>query len=221
MTTRGRSGVRADRAYSYSKLEVFAAHVRQHLGVSPDRAVDPLELFEDLHKISLQRANCHPLPLGYGVVPLEDSEGYARYDRARDVVEIIASERTYEWLVRKHPRGAYFVAHELGHCILHTDQLVRLAMMPTNQQAAFHRGRQSHEAYYDTEWQANAFASALLMPARGIAAVENVNRKLSVSLLVNRFGVSREAAGYRLELYQRRKTDLLRALRSLEGAVDK
>jgi hypothetical protein len=210
MTTRGRSGVRADRACSYSKLEASAARVRQHLGVSPDQAIDPLEVFEDLHKISLQRANRQPLPLGYGVVRLEDSEGYARYDRACDVIEILASERTYGWLVQRHPRGAYFVAHELGHCILHTDQLVRLAMMPTNQQAAFHRGRENHEAYYDTEWQANAFASALLMPARGIAAIEHVNRELSVPLIVDRFGVSREAAGYRLELYKRRKTDLLR-----------
>lgn len=221
MTTKGRSGVRADRAYSYSKLEALAAHVRQHLGVPPDQAIEPLELFEDLHKISLQRANRQRLPLGYGVVRLEDSEGYARYDRAREVIEIIASERTYEWLMQRHPRGAYFVAHELGHCILHTDQLVRLAMMPTNQQAAFHRGRQSHEAYYDTEWQANAFASALLMPAGGIAAVEHVNRTLSVSLLVNQFGVSREAAGYRLELYKRKRTDLLGALSSFKGAVDR
>jgi len=217
MATRGRSGVRADRGYSYSKLEASAALVRQHLGVPSDQAIDPLELFEDLHKISLQRAHRQPVPLGYGVVRLEDSEGYARYDRARDVVEILASERTYERLVQKHPRGAYFVAHELGHCILHTDQLVRLAMMPTKQQAAFHRGRESHEAYYDTEWQANAFASALLMPARGIATIEQVNRELSVPLIVDRFGVSREAAGYRLELYKRKKTELLRTLSLFKG----
>ena len=217
MTTRGRSGARADRGYSYSKLEASAAHVRQHFGVSPDQAIDPLELFEDLHKISLRRSNRQPLSLGYGVVRLEDSEGYARYDRVRDVIEILASETTYEWLVRKHPRGAYFVAHELGHCILHADQLVRLAMMPTKQQAAFHRGRESHEAYHDTEWQANAFASALLMPASGLATIEHVNHELSVPLIVNQFGVSREAAGYRLALYKRKKTDLLRALSSLRG----
>ena len=213
--------MRADRAYSYSKLEASAAYVRQHLNVSPEQAIEPLRLFEDLHKISLQRANRKPLPLGYGVVALEDSEGYARYDDARDVIEILASEQTYEWLKQGHPRGAYFVAHELGHCILHTDQLVRLAKMPTKQQAAFHRGRQDHEAYYDTEWQANAFASALLMPARGIASIERVDRKLSVSLIVKRFGVSREAAGYRLELYSKRKNDLL-ALGSLDkGTVDR
>ena len=81
--------------------------------------------------------------------------------------------------------------------------------MPTKQQAAFHRGRQDHKAYTDTEWQANAFASALLMPVRGMVALERLKGKLTVSLIVDRFGVSREAAGYRLELYGKRKVELL------------
>ena len=115
MTTRGCSGVQADRASSYSKLEVAAAHVRRCLGVSSEQAIDPLQLFEDLHEISLNRANRESLPLSYGVVALENSEGYTRYDRIRNVMEIIASEQTYEWLEDGHPRGAYFVAHELGH----------------------------------------------------------------------------------------------------------
>lgn len=207
--TRGLSGVRADGSWSYRRLEGLAAHVREQLNLRADEAVDPLELFEDLHEISIRRSNGVEIPLRGGVISLEDSEGYTRFDGGRDVLEILASERTYEWLEQGHPRAGYFVVHELGHCVLHTDQLVRLARMPTEQQAAFHRGRQGHRACDDTEWQANAFASALLMPAQGVAALERQNGGLTVSMIVERFRVSREAANYRLDLFTARRSELL------------
>jgi hypothetical protein len=207
--TRGLSGVRADGSWSYRRLEGLAAHVREQLDLRADEAIDPLELFEDLHEISISRSNGVEIPLRGGVISLEDSEGYTRFDGGRDVLEILASERTYEWLEQGHPRAGYFVVHELGHCILHTDQLVRLARMPTEQQAAFHRGRQGHRACDDTEWQANAFASALLMPAQGVAALERQNGGLTVSMIVEGFRVSREAANYRLDLFTARRRELL------------
>ena len=157
----GLSGVRADQRYSYSKLEAVAASVRQKLQFPPEEAIDPLQLFEDLHELSIRRTNGATIPLRSGVIALEDSEGYAHYDHEREVIEVLAAELTYHWLENRNPRATYFVVHELGHCILHTDQLVRLAQIPTKQQAAFHRGREAHKAYEDTEWQANAFASAL------------------------------------------------------------
>lgn len=120
-----------------------------------------------------------------------------------------ASESTYAWLEEQHPRGAFFVAHELGHCLLHTNQLVRLAQMPTEQQAAFHRGHTDHKPYLDTEWQANAFASALLMPARGLAALEEQYSGLTTSLISDTFKVSWEAATIRLDNFTRRKGELL------------
>lgn len=125
-------------------------------------------------------------------------------------MEILASAQTYDWLEDSHPRAGYFVGHELGHCVLHADQLVRLALMPHQQQRSFHRGREGHKPFEDTEWQANAFAGALLMPAKGMAALEKSHGAITVSTLVNRFGVSSEAAGYRLELFNKRRSDLLR-----------
>lgn len=204
------AGVRADRKYSYSKLEALATYVREQLKLPPDQAIDALQLFEDLHEICIKQANGKVIPLRGGVIALEDSEGYTRYDRTRELIEILASDKTYRWLEERHPRAAYFVAHELGHCVLHTDQLVRLAQMPTNQQAAFHRGREGHKVYEDTEWQANGFASALLMPARGIAALEQGHGHINALMIVGQFGVSWEAAGYRIDLYARRKKELLR-----------
>ena len=213
MMHRELTGVRADRCYSYVALEKMTAHVRDSLKISPNDGIKPLELFESLDDITVRRIGREPIRLRHGVEMLDELEGYTRYSRQDDVIEVLASELTYQWLEERHPRACYFVAHELGHCVLHTEQLVRLAQMPTNQLAALHRGGQAgHKAYEDTEWQANAFASALLMPARGLAALEAERAgELWVGDIADRFGVSIEAAGYRLELWKEKRAQLLRA----------
>jgi len=207
--SKGLSGVRADHKFSYAEMERAATYVRQQLKFPADEAIDPLRLFEDLHEISIRHRDETVIPLRGGVIMLEDSEGYTRYDKERRIIEILASDLIYARLEESHPRAAYFVAHELGHCVLHTDQLVRLAQMPTNQQAAFHRGRADHKPYEDTEWQANAFASALLMPAAGMAALEDEGLELDPLFVARRFRVSKEAANYRLDLFRNRRRELL------------
>jgi len=201
-------GVRADRGLSYRELERYAGVVRNYLKLEPEDALDALHLFENLDEIKIKTGNGRVIPLRGGVVALENSEGYTRYDKLRNVMEILPSKLTYSWLEAGLPRAGYFVAHELGHCTLHTDQLVRLAQLPTQQQAAFHRGRADHRRYQDTEWQANAFASALLMPAKGIQLFERKNGGITAGLIAAQFRVSQEAAGYRLELYQTRRHQL-------------
>jgi Zn-dependent peptidase ImmA (M78 family) len=81
--------------------------------------------------------------------------------------------------------------------------------MPTRQQAAFHRGQSDHKPYEDTEWQANAFAGSLLMPASGMATLEEQNGHLSTAMVSSVFKVSSEAAGYRLRLFNERRGELL------------
>src|ERR1700722_10722809 len=182
MTTKP-SGVRADRGFSYRDLEMFAGAVRKYLGLAPDDALDALHLFENLDEVTIKTGDGRVVPLRGGIVALEDTEGYTRYDKQRNVIEILPSQLTYSWLEAGLPRASYFVAHELGHCTLHTDQLVRLAQLPTQQQEAFHRGRTDHRPYQDTEWQANAFASALLMPAKGIQEIEQRNGGITADLM--------------------------------------
>ena len=208
--SQGLSGVRADRAYSYRKLERVATYVRNMLNCSPTEAINTLRLFDGLD-IKVRDGSGQAIPIQGGVIELNDSEGFSKYDRDRRVIEILASSKIYDWLEGGYPRGGYFVAHELGHCFLHTDQLVRLAQMPKAQQAALHRGGQvvSHETYQDTEWQANAFASAFLMPACGLLALEQKFDKLSSSIITEHFRVSAQAASYRLNLYNARKQQLL------------
>lgn len=206
---RGLTGVRADCGYSYRDLEEVAAYVRKKLDYSPTEAIDPLLLFDGLD-IKVKIGKGQKIPIRGGVIELVDSEGYAKYDKGRRIIEILASPKTYEWLENGYPRGGYFVAHELGHCVLHTDRLMRLATMPKAQQAALHRGSNEvgHEAYMDTEWQANAFAAALLMPARGLLDLEK-RSELSPDIIAEHFHVSEEAATYRLESYDMRKMQLL------------
>ena len=211
---KGLSGVRADRGYSYKRLEQIAAYVREQLNFAPADAINALDLFEGLDDIAVQDRTRQPIPLRGGVIAIEDTEGFAKYDRGRHTIEILASAQTYDWLEEGYPRAGYLVAHELGHCVLHTDQLVRLAQMPVAQQAAFHRGGEGadHEPYRDTEWQANAFASALLMPARGLLALEQDYKELGATEVAEHFHVSTQAARYRLELYDERKRELLKGL---------
>jgi uncharacterized protein DUF955 len=205
----GLAGVRADQKYSYRTLEKVAAGIRMNLNYPITEAINALDLFENLHKVAIKMRDDRLIGLEQGVIALEDSEGYTRFNQAKNVIEVLASEQTYSWLEIGRPRAAYFVAHELGHCVLHTDQLVRLAQLPTHQQAAFHRGRADHKPYEDTEWQANALASALLMPAQGLQSLEETRAELNTALVAAQFGVSYEAAGYRLDLFRNRRDELL------------
>ncbi|MBB52246.1 MAG: hypothetical protein CMK88_16215 [Pseudomonadales bacterium] len=73
-------------------------------------------------------------------------------------------------------RDRFTAAHELGHYLLHRD-------VPPK----YHRAVSGElKAYVDSEWQANEFAAALLMPAEGVArcqSLEEVSAKFGVSTL--------------------------------------
>lgn len=205
------SGIRADRGYSYQELERWAIHVRERLKSPPTMAINAMKLFDGLD-IATRVKTGQSIPIRGGVIEMKDSEGYSKYDSDRGVIEILASEETYARLEQGHPRAGYFVIHEMGHCLLHTDLLVRLAQMMPTQQTALHRGgeRPVHEFYRDTEWQANAFACALLMPARGLQALEQEHgNEFCPPIIAEQFHVSSEAARYRFDLYNKRKHQLL------------
>ena len=208
------SGVPADRGYSYLKIERLATRVRAKLELIPTAPINTMQLF-DSPDITAKSRSGQEIPLQGGVIELEDSEGFTMYNSDRGIIEIIASVETYDLLEQDVPRGRFFVAHEIGHCLMHTDQLVRMAYMPLTQQASLHKCGQldSHEIYRDTEWQANAFASAFLMPAWGLLALERKHSGLSPDIIAAHFRVSFEAAGYRLSLYLNRKQQLLQARR--------
>ena len=209
------SGVPADRGYSYQEIERLATSVRAKLELTPTAPINQMQLF-DRPEITAKGRSGQDIPAQGGVIELEDSEGFTMYNSDREIIEIIASVETYNMLEQDHPRGRFFVAHEYGHFLMHTDQLVRMAHMPLMQQASLHTcGKlDAHAIFLDTEWQANAFASAFLMPAYGLLILEQEYAGLSPGTIADQFRVSFEAATYRHELYFSRKQQLLQARRA-------
>lgn len=77
----------------------------------------------------------------------------ANYNPTQNLMRIRRS--VYDGAYDNNGRDRFTLAHELGHYFMHRD--VDLALSRIND-------RRSVPAYCNSEWQANAFASALLMP---------------------------------------------------------
>jgi hypothetical protein len=208
------SGVRADRGQSHQSIERAALNLRRRIASDvPLNKALPVgwELFDrvDKCKVAGERvgleAAAEDLPAGI--------EGLTRYDPRRKRIIISLSRRTYRALERNDGRARFSLAHELGHAVLHCEMLMREGAV-AHQMAALRRGEPlRHEKFEDTEWQANTFASALLMPAMGLASVERTVAPfpLSVQAVADVFVVSDEAAMYRIDNFRTRRTKLLRA----------
>lgn len=202
MTTQSLRGVRADRKHSYRSIEQIASGLRKMLGL------DVLDRFDAQEFFNQTLADMTLVYKG-GNVQLREAiedcpqEGLTRFDTDSGFLEVVLSSATFELLEEDHVRARSTVAHECGHAVLHTDQIIRLAGMSLKSQFAFHRERSPHQACEDTEWQANAFGSSLLMPGAGVQALEAAKSGLTAAKVAVAFGVSIESATYRIETYRR------------------
>jgi predicted transcriptional regulator len=199
--TRPLTGIPADEARSYASIEAVAAGLRQKLNLEMLERFDALDFFEK------QIGDMVIIDHGKEVKMVEaiddcPQEGMTRWDTESQRLEIVLAQRTYDMLQENHVRARSTVAHETGHAVLHTAQIIRLAGMNLKSHVAFHRDRNPHKAYLDTEWQANAFASSLLMPAEGVKSLVE-EKNFSTARLARVYGVSEESATYRLETYRR------------------
>lgn len=200
--TRPLTGIRADRKESYQSIEQKATALRKLLGLGMLDRFDAQQFFD--HVVPEMTVECASGKIAL-CEAIEDcqQEGLTRWSPDLRALEFVLSEQTYEQLQAGHVRARSTVAHESGHACLHTDQIIRLGGMSLISQVAFHRERNPHEACEDTEWQANAFGSALLMPAEGVARIFTRLDRQSASALVETFGVSLESATYRIGTYER------------------
>lgn len=191
------TGIPAQKARSYASIELEADRVRQQLGYDPAEPIDAWRLFNcGLGDIELQVKGTN-VELVEAVVDCR-SEGLARWDTENACLELVLSHRTYQLLRSNHVRARYTVLHELGHIVQHTEQIVRLAGLSLMSSLALHRSNVEHPPYLDTEWQANAFASAMLMPARRIKELAERRGNVSAVQVARAFNTSEEAAHYRL-----------------------
>lgn len=208
-------GMKVNRARSYSELEHVAARIRGLLapGLEPDeRFPAGVGLFERLgsHEV---HAGARRIGLAYAVVDLPPGScAFARYDARTDEIVVTLSTATYTAVEDGDARARFSLCHELGHVFLHGVELLRLSEIPHFEAVLARRQAPEHPVYLDSEWQADSFAAAVLMPAAGIAALAR-SRTVSAKLLANHFGASHEAAKYRLTTYADRKDALLKAAR--------
>jgi hypothetical protein len=89
-----------------------------------------------------------------------------------DLKTIQVRESVYDSAYAGDPRSRFTLAHELGHYLMHRDQ-----------NASFSRSG-SHKIYCDCEWQADRFASELLIDRRLFKAdwtVQEVMEKFKAS----------------------------------------
>lgn len=77
---------------------------------------------------------------------------YAYYDPVNKLMRI--SIAVYEGAIRGNGRDRFTIAHEIGHCLLHSNELLLCRNIENRPLQAFE----------NPEWQANTFASFLLMP---------------------------------------------------------
>jgi hypothetical protein len=95
--------------------------------------------------------------------------------------------QVYEKMVTGKGRARFTVTHEVGHVVLHAKQ-VREIMVNYGTDGL--KRRSDIESYRDPEWQANAFAAAVLMPESAVRAilaegggVGKIARTLKVSVM--------------------------------------
>merc|ERR1711916_71906 len=98
--------------------------------------------------------------------------------RSQGAPKLQVQNSVYEEACDNKSFGRFTLAHELGHFFLHSKQSIPLTreMNP----------KAGHEAYEDSEWQANTFAAELLVDSRllrdaRILSVEEISKKFFVS----------------------------------------
>lgn len=109
---------------------------------------------------------------------------------------VYITETTFNGLLTKSGRARFTTLHEIYHVIRHR-QYIRRALVRGDPNAL--QRRSEVPLYCDPEWQANEFASLVLMPTAAVKILaEEVPRSQLVDRMVEVFEVSAKAAEARL-----------------------
>lgn len=206
-------GFQADCSYSYFDIERIGAQWRKRFQpqLSPHEMLNARQLYEYLDHHAVVDPRGGKLPLVGAVAELPPKpEARTDYEKETNSIVVTLGTDTYKKLLRHNARAWFTFFHEISHAILHTSLLVRLSTIP-HSTAALERSSSNHETFRDTEWQADALAGALMMPARGMVALEQEYGGLSEAMIMDRFNASRGAAEKRLSVFSGRRWKLLNA----------
>jgi len=195
---------------SYAEIEGLAASIRAFVapGLQPAESLPGVELFERLDQMAvlLERRR---IPLDYKVEEFPAGiDGETRHDKTRDRFIVTLAEHTYRGLEANDGRARFSFAHELAHAFLHAGVLLRLSRIPHEEAIALRRAERDHDTCFDSEWQADSTASALLMPAAGLELLAQVPGNLCTEVVSPHYDVSFKAAEVRISNFLKRRAQL-------------
>lgn len=168
---------------SRAEIEDIGWRVRSLLGYTEDRWLPVAHIIE------------HTLPGLYGdeyafrVAEIEEMGGNHGYADP-DSCELVLREDVYKRMVDGHGRDRMTALHEWSHLILHPRRRLYRRMRAD-----------PPPAFRDPEWQAKCLAGTIMMP---VGLLDGCH---SIGQIMEDFGVSEDAAGYRLKQLGRRLPD--------------
>jgi len=201
-------GIQAPRGMSYVTIEEHAAAFRRWAGVELDERLPAPQIFDDLDDYNEVRIDGLRRDVVSGVKDLSpDTQGQVFYNVEFDRIELELDLDIFEALMDEDaPHARFCFAHELGHLVLHSTLAYTLANASEHERAALMRTSKNHQPYEDTEWQANAFGGALLMPFLVVHELQ-AHYPTDVALkaaMMEHFGVTPKAVDIRLKVIRER-----------------
>ena len=195
-------------ALSRKDIEIKADKLNQHLfpvEYEHGRAI-PLERYIPLEG-EVQFNVDHMLPYPLRVTQSDGKhEGSARFDAERSCFHIELRKDLASRAMRGDGRARFTFAHEIGHVILHHKQLEKYqgSMYRDTLCTASERLKEGQRIYEHPEWQANAYAGALLVPTHGARRLVRYIRdhktdpEVTATDVADTFKVSYQMANIRL-----------------------
>jgi hypothetical protein len=207
-------GIETGRPYDVVDLESQALGLRRVLGYHVHEVINGLEFSKRIRECCVDVADkSHRICLRLRLLP-EGMSALATFKSESDGYVIFLTEETCQFLKTGQPRGTWTIVHEAGgHLALHARLLQNLRRMPIESKVAVRRGP-PHDVFRDSEWQADKFTAAFLMPGQTILKLKREHgsplRQMG-EIIQEYFHVSAEAAAYRWEDYHFRSGRLVNA----------
>jgi hypothetical protein len=191
------------------EIERAAADVRCAFDLDPLMPIPGWQLFEHIGQLSVV-AGSEKVPVSYGVEESLPTNALACaiYDEKANEISLVLSAQSYDDLERRNGyRARFSVAHEIGHAKLHAERLIQITRIDHTRRAMLRTTTYDTPLFQDSEWQANNFAAALLMPAPGLECLL-LQHKLQPSRIQRMYRVSFTSAKRRIGTFKHHRREL-------------